>query len=132
MAVGGRDEDRVTRVLSLPNEEPLVVVKSRVDVMREIIREDCCNGGDRVVRERKTALCRSGHWFSNKGPSRTEDRDVGRDGCVSSHWGSEVFSSGRCDEDVIGVNGDIFVEWGEEESIKKFLRNLWQSGRHRR
>ena len=36
-AMCGGDEDRATGVSSLTNEEPLVVVKARVDVMWEIV-----------------------------------------------------------------------------------------------
>ena len=37
MAVRGGDEDRATGVSSLTPEEPLVIVKARVDVMWEVI-----------------------------------------------------------------------------------------------
>ena len=36
-AMCGGNKDRATRVSSLTNEEPLVVVKAGVDIMREVV-----------------------------------------------------------------------------------------------
>ena len=40
----GGDKNRATRVSSLTDEEPLMVVKARVDIVGEIIREDRGDG----------------------------------------------------------------------------------------
>ena len=53
----GGNKDRAARVSSLTNEEPLVVVKACVDVVREIIRKDCGDSRDGVIREGETSLC---------------------------------------------------------------------------
>ena len=66
----------MTGVSPLPNEEPLMIVEAGVNVMREIVGEDCGYGGDSVVGERKTPL-RCGRGGSVvKGSSSAQDRDV--------------------------------------------------------
>ena len=37
------------------------------------------------------------------------------------HRGSEVFASRGGDEDVVGINSDVFVKRGKEEGIEDFL-----------
>ena len=37
--------------------------------------------------------------------------------------------SGGCDKDVVRVNSDILVEWGEEKNVKEFVGNTG-GGRH--
>ena len=59
MAVCRGDKDRATGVLSLTNEEPLVVVKAGIDIVWEVVGEDCSDSCYSVVRERETALRRS-------------------------------------------------------------------------
>ena len=114
----------------MTNEEPLVVVEAGVDVVREIVRKDCGDSRDGVIREGETPLHCGGCGSVCEGAFRAEYRDIGRDWGISSHRGSEVFAAGRGDEDVVGVYGDVFVEWGEEESVENFLGDLWRGGRH--
>ena len=59
MAMCRGDEDRATGMSSLTNEDPLVVVKARIDVMWEIVREDRGNSCDSMVRKGEASLCRS-------------------------------------------------------------------------
>ena len=127
----GGDKDCASRVSSLTNEEPLVVVKTRVDIVRKVVGENCGNGRGSVVREGETPL-RCGRCGSvPEGAFGAEDGDIGRGWSGSSHRGSKVLSTRGSDEDVVRVNGDIFVERGEEEGVKDFLSYLWGSGRHR-
>ena len=67
------DKDRATRVSSLANEEPLVVVKAGVDIVGEIVGEDCGDSCDGMVGERETALRGDGHGSVCKGTFGTED-----------------------------------------------------------
>ena len=126
----GGDKDRATRVSSLANEEPLVVVEAGVDIMREIVGKDCGDSRDGVIREGKTSLCRGGRGRVRKGTSGAEDRDVSRAWGIGGHRGSKVFTSWRSDEDVVGIHGDILVERGEEEGIEDFLSDLGGGRRH--
>ena len=129
-AMRGRDKDRTTGMSSLTNEEPLVVVKARVDVVREVIREDRSDGCSGMVRERETSL-RGGGCGSVR--QRTSGAEDGYRGCG---WGvcgrgSKVFTAWGGDKDVVGVNSNVLVKWGEEESVEDFLGDLGRSGRHR-
>ena len=124
------DKDHAAGVSSLTNEEPLRVVQSGVDIMREVVRKDCRNGSNCVIGEGKTFLHCGGYWFGGKGSPCAKNGDVGRDRGASSHWGSEILLLRRGDEDIVGVNGDIFMKGGEEESIKQLACNLGQSRRH--
>ena len=126
----GGDEDRATGVSSLANEEPLVVVKARVYVMREIVREDCGDSCDSVVRKGETPLCRGGCGSVHERAFGAKNGDIGCNWGGRGHWGSEVFTLWGGDEDIIGVDGDILVEWGKEESVENFLSYLGGSGRH--
>jgi hypothetical protein len=128
----GGDKNRAARVPSLTNEEPLVVVKACVDIVWEVIGEDGGNGRRGVVRKGKTSLCCGGRGSVSKRALGAENRDVSCGWSCSGHWGSEVFTSGGSDEDIIGVDGNIFVERGEEESVEDFLGDLGRSGRHGR
>ena len=120
MACGG-DKDCATRVSPLTNEEPLVVVETCIYIVREVIRKDCGDGRDSVIGDRETPLCRSGYGSVRERASSTEDRDVGRVRGTSGHRGSEIFAARGGDKDVVGVNGDIFMRRGEEESVEDFL-----------
>ena len=127
---GGRDKDRATRVSSLANEEPLVVVKACIDIVWKVIREDggdSCNG---VVREGKTPLRRGRCGSIRQRTSGVKDRDVSRDGGTSGRRGSKVFATRSSDEDIIGVDGNVLMEWGEEEGVEDFLSDLGRSRRH--
>ena len=128
----GGNKDRATRVSSLANEEPLVVVEACVDVVREIVGEDCGDSRGSVVWERETSLCRGGCRSVCEGAFGTEDRDVGCGRGIDGHRGSEVFASGRSHKDVVGVDGDILVKRGEKESVEYFLGYARGSGRHGR
>ena len=126
----GGDKDRATGVSSLANEEPLVVVKACVNVVREIIREDRGDGRDSVVGKGETSLRRGGCGSIRERTSGAEDGYIGCSGGVCGHWGSKVFTSWGSDEDVVGVNSDILMEWSEEESVEDFLGCPRGSGRH--
>ena len=127
----GGDKDCATGVSPLTNEEPLVVVKACVDVVREVIRKDCGDSRDGVVGEGETPLRRSGCRSICEGTFGAKDRDVGCDRGVGSHQGSEILVVRRGNKDVVGINGDVFVERGEEEGVEDFLSDLGRSGRHR-
>ena len=128
----GGDKDRATGVSSLTNEEPLVVVKSGVDVVWEVVGEDCGDSRRGVIREGKASLCRGRCGGICEGASGAEDRNVSRAWGIGGHRGPEVFVSGRGDEDIVGVYSDVFVERGEEEGVENLLSNLGGSGRHHR
>ena len=125
------NEDRATGVSSLANEEPLVIVEARVNVMREVIREYRGDSRDGVVRKRETPLCRGGCGGVHKRAFGAEDGYINRSQGICGHWGSEVFTSWGGDKDVVRVNGDVLVEWSKEESVEDFLSDLGGSGRHR-
>ena len=115
----------------MANEEPLVVVKAGIDVVGEIVREDCGDGRDGMVRERKTALRVGGCGSVRQWSFGAEDGYISRGGGVCGHRGSKVFSAWGGDKDVVGVNSDVLVEWSKEESVEDFLSDLGRSGRHR-
>ena len=127
----GGDEDCATGVSPLANEEPLVIVEVRVDVVREVIREDRGDSRGGVVRKGETPLCCGGCGSIRKRSFGAEDGYIRRGWGVCGHWGSKVFPSRGGDKDVVGVNSDVLVEWGKEESVKDFLSDLGGSGRHR-
>ena len=128
--MGGQDKNCVTRVSSLANEEPLVVVKARIDIVREVVREDCSDSRDSVVREGKASLCRGGYRDVLERTFGAENGDVSHDWGRGGHRGSEVFASGGGDKDIVRVNGDIFVKWGEKESVEYFLGYAGRRGGH--
>ena len=131
-AVCGGDKDCTTGVSSLANEEPLVVVKLCVDTVWKVVGED---GGDSrysVVREGETSLRRSRCGTIRQRTSGTEDGYISRGWSVGGHRGSEVFASGRGDEDVVGVDGNVLVERGKKEGVEDLLSYLGGSGRHGR
>ena len=130
MAVCGRDEDRAAGVSSLTNEEPLVIVKACVDIMWEVVREDCGDSRGSVVREGETPLHRGGCRSVCEGTFGAENGDVSRSWGRSIHWGSEVFAARGGDKGVIRVDGDILVERGKEEGVEDFLSYLGGRERH--
>ena len=127
----GGDKDRATWVSSLTNEEPLVVVKSCVDIVWEVVGEDCGDSRYSVVREGETSLCRGRCGNVRQGSSGVEDGYIGRGWGIGGRRGSEVFASGGSDEDVVGVDGNVLVERGKEEGVEDFLSDLGGSRRHR-
>ena len=114
----------------MADEEPLMVVKAGVDIVREVIRKDCGDSRDSMVREGKTPLRRGGSRSIRKRTFCAEDGDVGRGWSGGSHRGSKVLSARGSDEDVVGVDGDIFVERGEEEGVENFLSYTGRCRRH--
>ena len=128
--MGGWDKDCATRVSSLTDEEPLVVVKAGVDIVGKVVRKDRSDGCDSVIGEGEAPLHRGGRGSVCEGAFGAKHGDVGRGCSGGSHRGSKVFSMRGRDEDVVGVNGDVFVEWSKEESVEDFLGNLRGSGRH--
>ena len=129
-AMCGGDKDCVVGVSSLTNEEPLVVVKVGIDIVREVIREDRGDSRGRMIGKREAPLCRGGCGSVREGAVSAENGDVGCGWGRSIHRGSEVFMMGGSDKDVVRVNGDVLVEWGKEESVENFLSDLGGSGRH--
>ena len=115
----------------MANEEPLVIVETRVDVVWEVIRKNCGDGRDSVVWKGKAPLRRGGRGSVFKRTFRAEDGDVGRDRGGGGHRGLEVFASRGSNEDVVRIDSDVFVERGEEEGVEDFLSYLGGSGRHR-
>ena len=130
MTVCGRDEDRATRVSSLTNEEPLMVVEACVDVVWEVIRKNRGYGCNGVIWKQETSLGHGGRGSVLKRASSVENGDIGRDWSDGGHQGSEVFVSGGGDKNIIGVDGDVLVVWGKQEGVKDFLSYLGGSGRH--
>ena len=128
--VRGGDKDRATRVSSLANEEPLVVVETGVDIMREVVGKDRSDSRDGVIREGKTPLRRGGCGGVCEGTPGTEDRDVSRTRGIGGRRGSGVVAARRGDEDVVGVDSDVLVKWGEEESVEYFLGYARRCGGH--
>ena len=124
------DKDRAAGMSSLANEEPLVVVKARVDVMRKIVREDCGDSRNSVTREGEAALRGGRRGSIRQWTSGTKDGYIGCGWGVCGHRGSEVFAPRRSDKDVVGVNGNILVERGKKEGVEDFLGDLGRSGRH--
>ena len=128
--MGGRDKDGAARVSSLANEEPLVVVETGIDIVREVVGKDCGDSRGGVVGEGEAPLrggrCRSVRQWS----SGTEDGDIGCSRGVRGHRGSKVFATWRGDKDVIGIDSNILVERGEEESVENLLGDSGRGGRH--
>ena len=126
----GGDKDRATRVSSLTNKEPLVVVKACVDIVGKVVRED---GGDSrygVVGKGEASLRRGGRGSVRQGTFSTEDGYIGCGWGPRGHRGSEVFASRGSDKDIVGVDGDILVKRGKEESVEDFLGYAGRRGRH--
>ena len=77
-----------------------------------------------MVRKGKTPLRHGGCGSVHERMFSAENGDIGRDQGSGVHRGSEVFTTRRGNEDIVGVNGNIFVERGEEEGVKDFLSDL--------
>ena len=127
----GWDEDCATRMSPLTNEEPLMVVKACVDIMWEVVQEDCGDGHDSVVREGEAPLRHGRSGNVHKRAFRAKNRDISRDWGGGGHQGSEILASRGGDENIVRVNGDILVKRGKEEGVEDFLGYLGGSGRHR-
>ena len=126
----GGDKDRATRMSSLTNEEPLVVVESGVDIVWEVVGKNRGDSRNGMIGEGEAPLRRGGCRSVLKRAFSAENRDVGRSRGSGGHRGSEVFTSRGSDEDVVGVNSDILMEWSEEESVEDFLGDVGRCGRH--
>jgi hypothetical protein len=61
-----------------------------------------------------------------------QDGDISRDWGIGVHRGSEILASGGGDEHVVGIDGDVLVKWGEEESVEYFLGYAGRRRRHGR
>jgi hypothetical protein len=85
-----------------------------------------------MVWKGKTSLCCGGRGSVLEGALGAENRDVSYDWSRGGHRGSEVFATRGGDKDVVGVNGDIFMEWGEKEGVENFLSYLGGGRRHGR
>ena len=129
-AMRGWDEDCMMGVLSLTNEEPLVVMEACIDVMWEVVRKDCGDSRGSVIGKGEAPLRRGGCGSVRKRALGTENGDVSCGWGGGVHWGSEVFSSRRGDKDVVGVDGNVFVERGKQESVEDFLSYVGGSGGH--
>ena len=128
----GGDEDHMTRVSSLTNKEPMVVVKARIDIVWEVVREDCGDSRGSMVRKGEAPLRRGGSGSVRKRATGAEDGDVGHDWGSGVHRRSEVLTLRGGDENVVGVNGNVLVKRGEKESVKDFLSYLGGGRRHSR
>ena len=85
-----------------------------------------------MVREGEAPLRRGRSRSVHKGVLSTENRDIGYDWGSGCHQGSEALTPRGGDEDVVGIDGDVFVRRGEEKGVEDFLSYLRRSGRHRR
>ena len=65
------DKDCSVGMPSSANEEPLGVVKIGVDVMREIIGQNSCDGGDGVIQKWEAPLCCGRDGSCRQGSSST-------------------------------------------------------------
>ena len=126
----GGDEDRATRVSSLTNKEPLVVVKAHINIVWEVVREDRGDSHGSMVRKGEAPLRRGGSGSIRERAISAEDGDVSRDWGSGVHRGSEVLASRGGDENVVGVNGNVLMEWGKKESVEDFLSYLGGGRRH--
>ena len=115
----------------MTNEEPLVVVNSCSDIMWEVVREDRGDSHDSVVRKGEAPLCCGRCGSVHEGALGAENRDVSHGWGRGVHRGSEMFASRGGNENVVGINGDVFMKRGKEESVEDFLGYLGGSGRHR-
>jgi hypothetical protein len=118
------------RMSSLTNEEPLVVVESGVDIVREVIGKNCGDSRNSMVGKGEASLRRGGYRSILKRASGAENRDVGHSWSSDGHRGSGVFVSRGSDEDVVGIDGDVLMERGEEEGVENLLSYSGRSGRH--
>ena len=84
-----------------------------------------------MVRKGEAPLCHSGRGSVRERAFSAKNGDVGCNWGSRGHRGSEVLTSRGGDENIIGVDGDILVERGKEESVEDFLSYLGGSGRHR-
>ena len=71
----GGDKDHAMGVSSLTNEEPLMVVKARINIVWEVVRENCGNGRGSVVWKGKVPLRRGGCGSVFKRTFCAEDGD---------------------------------------------------------
>jgi hypothetical protein len=110
----------------------LVVVKAGIYIVGEVVGKDRGYGRDGVIGERETALCGSGCGGVRQRSTGAKDGYIGRSWGVCGHRGSEIFAAWGGDKDVVGVDGDVLVEWSKEESVEDFLSYSRGSGRHRR
>ena len=123
----GWDKDHTMGVSSLANEKPLVVVKACINVVWEIIREDCGSG---VIRKGEAPLHHSGCGSVFERSLGAKNGDVGQGWGGRSHWRSKVLTSRGGDKDIIRIDGDVLVERGEEKGVEDFLSYSGGGGRH--
>ena len=69
-----------------------MVVEASIDIMREVVGEDCGYGRNGMVREGETPLCRSRCGSVRQRASSVEDGYIGRGWGIGGCRGSEVFS----------------------------------------
>ena len=84
-----------------------------------------------MIRKWETSLGRGGSGSVLKRVSSVENGDIGHNWSSGGHRGSEVFTSGRGDEDIVGVDGNVLMKWGEEEGVEDLLSYVGGSRRHR-
>ena len=105
----------------MAHEEPLRVVETRINIMWEVIQEDCGNSRGSVVREGEAPLRHGRCGSVHKRALGAENRDISRDWGNDVHRGPEVFASRGGSENIIGVDGNVFVKRGKKEGIEDFL-----------
>ena len=98
--------------------------------MGEVIRKDGGDGRGSMVGKGKTSLCRGGSRSVREGAFSAEDGDINCCWGVGVHRGSKILAARGGDKNVVGVDGDVLVERGEEEGVENFLGDLGRSGRH--
>ena len=116
----------------MANEEPLVVVETRVDVVWEVIRKNCGDSRGGMVGKGETPLGRRGCRSVPERALGGENGDVSCGWGSGGHRGSKVLASRGGDEYVVGIDGDVLVKRGKEESVEYFLGYAGRCGRHGR
>ena len=107
-----------------------MVVEASIDIVGEVVGENCGDSRDGVIREGETPLCCGRRGSIRQWSPGAEDRDIGCGQGVCGHRGSKVFTAWGDDKDVVGVDGNILVKWSKEESVKDFLSYSRRGGRH--
>ena len=108
-----------------------MVVKARIDVMWEVVQEDRSDSHGSMVWKGIAPLRRGGCGSIHERALSAENGDISCNRGGSVHRGLGGFVSRGGDENIVGVNGDVFVKRCEEEGVEDFLGYLGGSGRHR-
>ena len=85
-----------------------------------------------MVRKGETPLHRGRSGSVRERALSAKDGDVGHGWGSDVRRGSEVLTSRGGDEDIVGVNGNVFVKQGKKEGVKHFLSYAGGCRRHGR